>query len=120
MATDPDPPPPLARERCVACRRGAPRLTPEEFATLAPQIPDWDLIEVDGVPRLVRAFRFPAYAAALAFTQRVGALAEAEDHHPAIVTEWGKVTVSWSTHAIRGLHRNDAVMAAKTDELASG
>jgi len=110
----------LVQERCVACRRGAPRVTPEEIAELSPQIPDWELTEVDGVPRLVRTFRFPDFAAALAFGQRVGELAEAEGHHPALLTEWGKVTVSWWTHKIRGLHRNDFVMAAKTDELAGG
>ncbi len=118
METD-APPPPLARQRCVACRRDAPRVTPEEVAALSPQIPDWELVEVDGVPRLVRAFRFPDFAAALAFTDLVGALAEAEGHHPALLTEWGRTTVSWWTHKIRGLHRNDFVMAAKTDELAA-
>ena len=71
-----------------------------------------------GVPRLVRTFRVRTFADALALTQRVGELAESEGHHPAILTEWGKVTVSWWTHAIRGLHRNDFLMAAKTDELA--
>ncbi|HSE95394.1 MAG TPA: 4a-hydroxytetrahydrobiopterin dehydratase, partial [Methylomirabilota bacterium] len=60
---------------------------------------------------------FPTFVAALDFTNRVGALAEAEGHHPALLTEWGRVTVSWWTHAIRGLHRNDFVMAAKTDRL---
>lgn len=109
----------LVEERCVACRKDAPRVTPEELAELTPQIPDWTLTERDGIPRLERTFRFPTYAQALAFTQRVGELAEAEGHHPAILTEWGKVTVSWWTHKIRGLHRNDPIMAAKTDRLAS-
>lgn len=108
----------LSSERCVACRRDSPRLTPAELDGLRPQIPDWDLIERDGVPRLERTYRFPDFAQALAFTLRVGALAEADGHHPALLTEWGRVTVGWWTHAIRGLHRNDAVMAAKTDALA--
>lgn len=110
----------LADERCVACRPDAPRLSPAELAALLPQLPDWEVVERNGVPRLRRVFRFPDFAAALAFTGRVGALAEAEGHHPALLTEWGKVTVTWWTDAIRGLHRNDAVMAAKTDALASG
>jgi 4a-hydroxytetrahydrobiopterin dehydratase len=110
----------LADERCPACRPDSPRLTPAELAALLPQIPDWELAERAGVPRLRRAFRFPDFAAALAFTLRVGALAEVEGHHPALLTEWGKVTVTWWTHAIRGLHRNDAVMAAKTDDLWRG
>ena len=108
----------LADERCTACRKDSPRVTPDEIAELSPLIPDWMLTERDGVPRLERVFRFPSYAASLAFTQRVGELADAEGHHPAILTEWGRVTVSWWTHAIRNLHRNDFVMAAKTDRLA--
>ena len=65
-----------------------------------------------------KVFTFPDYAGALAFTQRVGALAEIEDHHPALLTEWGKVKVTWWTHAIGGLHRNDFICAAKTDQLS--
>lgn len=108
----------LAAERCVACRAGAPRLTEAEVATLLPRIPGWAVIERNGGPRLRRVFRFPDFAAVLAFTLRVGAAAEAEGHHPAVLTEWGKATVTWWTHTIGGLHRNDVVMAAKTDAIA--
>ena len=110
----------LAAERCVACRPGAPRLTEEELAGLLPLIPAWAVIERNGAPRLRREFRFPDFAGALAFTVRVGEAAEADGHHPALLTEWGKVTVSWWTHAIGGLHRNDVVMAAKTEALSEG
>ncbi|MDP9362678.1 MAG: 4a-hydroxytetrahydrobiopterin dehydratase [Chloroflexota bacterium] len=110
----------LAAERCVACRPGAPRLGEEELAALLPLIPGWAVIERNGAPRLRREFRFPDFAGALAFTVRVGEAAEADGHHPALLTEWGKVTVSWWTHAIGGLHRNDVVMAAKTDALSAG
>jgi 4a-hydroxytetrahydrobiopterin dehydratase len=109
----------LVQERCVACRKGAPRATPAEIAELMPQIPDWTIYEVGGIARLERIFRFRDFKSALAFTTRVGELAEAEGHHPALLTEWGKVTVMWWTHAIGGLHRNDFVMAAKTDQLAA-
>lgn len=107
----------LASERCVACRRDAPTVTEAEIAELHPQVPDWQLVELDGIVRLRRVFTFPDFAQALAFTVRVGELAEEEGHHPALVTEWGRVTVTWWTHKIRGLHRNDFVMAAKTDRL---
>ena len=110
--------PDLLAEQCVACRRDAPRVTDEEAAVLTLQIPDWTRAEHDGVPRLVRTFRVPTFRDALAFTQRVGELAEQEGHHPTLLTAWGKVTVSWWTHKIRGLHRNDFIMAAKTDALA--
>lgn len=109
----------LAQERCAACRKSAPRVTPAEVAELKPQIPEWTIYEVGGIPRLERIFRFRDFKTALAFTLRVGELAEDEGHHPALVTEWGRVTVMWWTHAIDGLHRNDFVMAAKTDQLAA-
>ncbi len=110
----------LASEKCVACRRDAPRVTAEEIEELRPQVPNWDLVERDGIPRLERVFRFANFAEALAFANRVGVLAEAEGHHPALLTEWGRMTVTWWTHKIRGLHRNDFVMAAKTDSLVGG
>jgi 4a-hydroxytetrahydrobiopterin dehydratase len=107
----------LTEEKCVACRRGAPTVTKAEITELRPQIPDWKLLTRDETPRLERVFSFQDFAEALAFTVKVGELAESEGHHPAILTEWGRVTVGWWTHKIRGLHRNDFIMAAKTDEL---
>jgi len=108
----------LVAERGVACDRNAPRLSDDELNELRPQIPDWTIVEVNGVPRLERVFKLSNFAEALDLTNRIGALAEAQKHHPAILTEWGKVTVWWWTHKIRGLHRNDVVMAAKTDDAA--
>lgn len=108
----------LSRGSCEPCRAGAPTVTPEEMQELRPQVPEWSVVERDGVPRLERVFPFPDFAQALEFTNRVGAVAETEGHHPALLTEWGRVTVGWWTHKIRGLHRNDFVMAAKTDEVA--
>jgi 4a-hydroxytetrahydrobiopterin dehydratase len=108
----------LASEHCVACRGDSPPLAGDELAELARELPKWKVLERAGIPRLERVFEFPDFARALTFTNRVGALAEAEGHHPALLTEWGKVTVTWWTHAIRGLHRNDFVMAARTDRAA--
>jgi 4a-hydroxytetrahydrobiopterin dehydratase len=108
----------LTEERCVACRKDAPTVSDAEIAALLPQIPDWELVELDGVKRLRRVFSFDDFAQALDFTRTVGALAEEEGHHPALLTEWGRTTVSWWTHKIKGLHRNDFIMAAKTDVLA--
>ncbi len=107
----------LTQMECTACRGDEPTVTDEEIAEYQPQVPNWRLVEIDGVRRLERAFRFKNFAEALAFTNQVGELAESQGHHPAILTEWGKVTVWWWTHAIGGLHRNDFIMAAKTDEL---
>ncbi|HKV85597.1 MAG TPA: 4a-hydroxytetrahydrobiopterin dehydratase [Ktedonobacterales bacterium] len=110
----------LRHEHCVACHPGQPALTDTELREIGARLPGWRVEPVDGIPHLTRTFAFPDFAAALAFTNRVGALAEAEGHHPALLTEWGKVTVSWWTHAIGGLHHNDVVMAAKTDEAYGG
>ena len=107
----------LTNEKCTACRRDAPRVTEAELAELKPNIPDWALVEREEIQRLERVFRFTNFAEALAFTNRVGVLAEEEGHHPAILTEWGRVTVTLWTHKIRGLHRNDFIMAAKVDAL---
>lgn len=109
----------LRQERCVTCRVGAPRLTDEELAALRPQIPDWAPAEREGIRRLERVFKVRDFAEALALTNRIGALAEEEGHHPALLTEWGRVTVTWWTHKIKGLHRNDVIMAAKTDQAAA-
>jgi len=89
------------------------------MAEFIPQVPDWQVVEREGIQHLERVFKFKNFSQALAFTNRVGELAEAEGHHPALLTEWGKVTVTWWTHKIRGLHRNDFIMAAKTDKLYS-
>jgi len=108
----------LVREKCVACRKDSPRVTEAEKKELGAEIVGWEITERDGVPRLEKVFRFRNFADAVAFTNQIGALAEEQGHHPTLVTEWGRVTVSWWTHKIRGLHRNDFVMAAKTDDAA--
>ncbi len=108
----------LVREKCVACRKDSPRVTEAEMKELGAEIVGWEIAERDGIPRLEKVFRFRNFADAVAFTNQIGALAEEQGHHPTLVTEWGRVTVSWWTHKIRGLHRNDFVMAAKTDDAA--
>lgn len=107
----------LSTMQCEACRPEAPRVTETEIRELHPQIPDWKIIEKDDVRRLRRAFKFSDFAEALDFTNKTGALAEEAEHHPAILTEYGQVTVTWWSHKIKGLHKNDFIMAAKTDQL---
>ncbi|WP_100258095.1 4a-hydroxytetrahydrobiopterin dehydratase [Reinekea forsetii] len=107
----------LTTQHCAACLPDAPKMAPDELAELMQQLPEWQILAVNQVMQLERVFIFRNFRLALDFTNRVGNLAEQEDHHPAIVTEWGKVTVRWWTHAIAGLHRNDLICAAKTDAL---
>ena len=107
----------LTQMKCVACRKDAPPVTEAEIAEFHPQVSGWEIVELDGIKRLRRVFSFDDFAHALEFTNKVAALAEKEGHHPALMTEWGRTTVTWWTHKIAGLHRNDFIMAAKTGEL---
>ena len=107
----------LIHEKCVACNMDSPKATDDEIAVLRTFVPDWHIVDGDSIPKLVRTFRFHGFATALMFANKIGTISEAEGHHPMIVIEWGKVTVSWWTYAIAGLHRNDFIMAAKTEAL---
>ncbi len=107
----------LSQQECEACRADAPPVSDAELEELMPDIPDWRINESDGIPQLSRSFKFKNFADAMAFANRVGEIAEHAGHHPAILTEWGRVEVTWWTHKIKGLHRNDLIMAARTDEL---
>lgn len=107
----------LRELKCIPCRGDEPRLTDAEIQELAPQVPDWKVIERDQIKRLERVYKFPDFKKALEFTMKVGELAEEEDHHPIMTVQWGKVTVTWWTHIIKGLHRNDFIMAAKSDQI---
>jgi 4a-hydroxytetrahydrobiopterin dehydratase len=107
----------LTQMKCSACRGDEPPLADEEIVDLKPQVPKWQVVERDGIKQLERTFKFRNFAQALAFTNAVGQVAEEEGHHPVIELTWGRVTVTWYTHKIEGLHQNDFIMAAKTDGL---
>jgi len=104
----------LSQMKCVPCRGNVPYLSDTEIAEYQQLVPDWKLVSNEGINHLERVFPLKNFAEALGFTNKVAELAETEDHHPAILTEWGKVTVRWWTHKIKGVHRNDFIMAAKT------
>ncbi len=107
----------LAEQKCEACRAGAPLVTAAQIEELAPQVPEWKVVEIDNVKRLTRAYKFADFAAALGFTIEVGGIAEGQGHHPEMTTGYGHVMVSWWTHAIGGVHKTDFIMAARTDRL---
>ena len=107
----------LSKGSCEACRIDAPKVTNSEIESLMPQIPSWSILENDDIKRLVCSFAFLDYDQTVNFANSVTKLAEEEDHHPEIIIEWGKVTVSWWSHKIKGLHMNDFICAAKTDKL---
>jgi 4a-hydroxytetrahydrobiopterin dehydratase len=107
----------LAGSSCVPCRGGVPPLTDAEIQPLLAEIPEWRVVVHDEIPRLERTFTFKDFAEAMRFAVAVGEIAEQEEHHPDLHVAWGKVRVETWTHKIRGLHRNDFVLAAKTDRL---
>lgn len=108
----------LAESACRPCRKGAQPLSHDEAQTLLKRLLEWQIVEHDGIMKLSRCFKFRDFASSLAFAQSVGDIAEQAGHHPAITIEWGKATVTWWTHVINGLHINDFILAARTDEVA--
>ena len=108
---------PLSQGNCEACKVDAPILSEEEVQNLLPQIPSWSIYEDEGIKKLVCSFAFLNYQDSVKFANNVAHLAEEEDHHPEIILEWGKVTVSWWSHKINGLHMNDFICASKTNDL---
>jgi len=109
----PPPPSSLASEKCVPCRGGVPPLKGEELAALLRELGGgWQVVDEH---HLEKEFKFPDFAQALAFTNRIGAIAEEEGHHPDIYLAWGKVRVTIWTHKVDGLTRSDFVLAAKVD-----
>lgn len=84
------------------------------------ELTGWDVVVMDGEKRLVRGFVFDDFTGAVAFSVKVGMIAEKADHHPAVLTEWGKVTVSWWSHSLGGLSEKDFEMAQKTSKLYEG
>ena len=107
----------LSQTSCEACRVDAPVLSEQEIKELVLEIPSWIVHEEEGIKRLICSFAFSSYEDSVNFTNKVAKLAEEEDHHPEIVLEWGNVTVSWWSHKIKGLHKNDFICASKTDNL---
>lgn len=104
----------LAAKNCVPCRGGVPPLAGKELAALSQQLPDWDVIEGR---HITRVFKFPDFRQALAFVNKVGAVAEEQGHHPDILLSWGKAAVTTWTHAVNGLTESDFILAAKIDRL---
>ena len=108
----------LYEKHCEACKLGAPVVTDEESNELLLSVPAWKREFHEGVEKLRREFHFVEFKDAFSFSYKIANLADRENHHPSILTEWGKVTVYWWTHKINGLHVNDFIMAAKTDMIA--
>ena len=107
----------LAQKNCSPAKASSINLKQLEIDEMIKELTGWILVEKDFQQHLEKVFKFTNFNQAIAFSDQVAQIADEQDHHPAILTEWGKVTVTWWTHAIPGLHLNDFIMAAKTDML---
>ena len=103
--------------RCESCTSSAVALDAEQRRLLLTELEGWQMLERDGIPQLEKVYTFKNYKLAWAFANKVSELAEEEFHHPSLLLEWGKVTVTWWSHSIKGLHQNDFICAAKSDQF---
>lgn len=106
----------LAQKKCVACEGGVAPLNHMEAEVLMKQLNGWKLSPDDTT--ITKGFEFKNFADALAFTNKVGAIAEEEGHHPSIILYWGMAVIALTTHAINGLSENDFIVAAKIDKIS--
>ena len=104
----------LASKTCVPCRVDVPPLKGDPLNSLAGKVSGWNVVDEHHIEK---TFTFPDFLKALAFTNKVGELAEQQGHHPDIFLAWGKVGIKTWTHKIDGLTESDFILAAKIDKL---
>ncbi|PNX50685.1 MAG: 4a-hydroxytetrahydrobiopterin dehydratase [Thermoplasmata archaeon M9B2D] len=107
----------LANLKCVPCRGGIPPLIDLKIKQMLPAVPGWERIKEDGVDKIRRKYKFKNFVEAMEFTNGVAEIAEEQGHHPDIYIQWNIVELTLWTHAIKGLHENDFILAAKIDEM---
>ena len=105
----------LVNRKCEACRPDAPKVTTSEIEQYLPTLPEWKLIQEDGIDKLTRCYALSKYAESLSLVNAIAELSELEGHHPIMIVEFRQVTVTWWSHKMKGLHVNDFIMAAKCD-----
>ena len=108
----------LADEKIQLSKKGDPALDNQAITDLLAQLPGWELVVENGVEKIQRQYKFRDYLMILDLGHKIGMIGEQVNHHPVMLTEWGRLTVTWWTHVIGGLHRNDFIMAAKCDRVA--
>lgn len=107
----------LGALKCEVCKVGVLPVTEAQIGEFKLKIPEWNIIEENNIKKLVREFRFNNFKETLVLVNEIGKLAEEQEHHPKMFVEYNRLTVWWWTHKIKGLHRNDFIMAAKTDNI---
>ena len=106
----------LSEKTCSACEIGAPLVPHDQQIDLLKELDGW-IIDNSDISKLIKEFKFDNYEQSIRFTNLIADLAEVQDHHPKITLEWGKVNLEWWSHKIKGLHMNDFICAAKSDEI---
>ena len=107
----------LSSRKVIPAQKDTEPVTEDQINSYLESLPGWQIKVREGIPRLEKSYQFKNFQKALEFANFVGAIAEEDDHHPAILVTWGRTAVSWWTHVIDGLHENDFIMAAKTEML---
>ena len=107
----------LAALKCVPCRGGVPPLADTRIKEMITAVPGWTRINDGGIDKIQKEFKFKDFKAAMSFVNKVAEIAEEQWHHPNIMIDWNKVTLTLWTHAIKGLFDNDFILAAKIDEM---
>lgn len=105
----------LAEQPCTACDSRAKPLSDVAIAQFLAECPGWVLNASDGIKKITKVYDTGDFSSAIALANAIATIADKANHHPSIIVEWGQLTVSWWTHSVQGLHKNDFIMAAKTD-----
>lgn len=111
---------PLAEQKIATYDADSVAMSPTQIDAAIKDLDDWILSDIDGISCLTRSYSFRNFSAAMDFAMQLGNAADAADHHPRLVIEWGRVDVYWWTHRVGGLFINDFIMAARSDGLYGG
>ena len=109
----------LSKKKCIPCEGNIPSFNTEEIHKYLKQVDGWKVIKdaIDGY-HLIKDFKFQNFVESQNFVNKVGDIAEKEGHHPDIWFGWGYAKIKIFTHAIKGLHESDFVLAAKVDKIS--
>lgn len=107
----------MSKVECDACQFDADKLDSSQIQQKLKQLPDWEWIQPDQIDQLSRTFSTRDFVSAMALAQKIETLAESVNHHPQLIIEYGRLTVRWWSHKIKGLHAMDFDMAQKTEKL---
>ncbi len=110
---------PLQKLNCDTNYRQAQKIDPVLLDELLVLVPNWIVPQDHAIDKLTCRFGRENFADAIKLAAAIGVIADMQNHHPTLLVEWGALTVTWWTHSLDGLHLNDFIMAAKTNQIAT-